>query len=141
MFEKHTTIETRLEQFRAVRKSNLSMDAVIQEFATIKPENRYIDYWTPKSWPKPFEILEHGYFCTTGISILLYQLLGHLDYLNPHETEWKVISNNMNGFDGAVFIHNENMYNLDTSKPVPIDIAEDYYVELATLKNLYIPII
>jgi hypothetical protein len=47
----------------------------------------------------------------------------------------------MNGFDGAVFIHDKNMYNLDTSKPVPMDIAGDYYVELTTLKNLYIPII
>ena len=74
-------------------------------------------------------------------SLLLYHLIGHLDYLNPLETEWKVISNNMNGFDGAVFIHNNHMYNLDATKPVPMDIAGDYYVELTTLKNLYIPII
>jgi hypothetical protein len=141
MFEKHTTVATRLEQYRELRTSKLSKSKILEHFGEIKPRSRYIDYWTPKSWPKPFEILEHGYFCTTGISILLYQLLGHLDYLNPYETEWKVISNSMNGFDGAVFVHNENMYNLDTSKPVPIDIAKDYYVELTTFKNLYIPII
>ena len=141
MFEKHTTVATRLEQYRKLRTSKLSKANILEQFNEIKPCARYIDYWTPKSWPKPFEIIEHGYFCTTGISLLLYHLLGHLDYLNPLETEWKVISNNMNGFDGAVFIHDKNMYNLDTSKPVPMDIAGDYYVELTTLKNLYIPII
>ena len=141
MFDKHTTVATRLEQYRKLRTSKLSKANILEQFNEVKPRSRYIDYWTPKSWPKPFEIIEHGYFCATGISLLLYHLLGHLDYLNPLETEWKVISNNMNGFDGAVFVHNNHMYNLDATKPVPMDIAGDYYVELTNLKNLYIPII
>ena len=141
MFEKHTTVATRLEQYRELRTSKLSKSKILEHFGEIKPRSRYIDYWTPKSWPKPFEILEHGYFCSTGISILLYQLLGHLDYLNPHETEWKVISNNINGRDGAVFMYNEKMFNLDPMSAVNVDVAQEHYVELTDLKNLHIPLI
>ena len=141
MFEKHTTVATRLEQYRELRTSKLSKSKILEHFGEIKPRSRYIDYWTPKSWPKPFEILEHGYFCTTGISILLYQLLGHLDYLNPYETEWKVISNNMNGRDGAVFMYNDKMFNLDPMSAVNCDVAKQHYVELSDLKNLHIPLI
>lgn len=141
MFEKHTTVETRLEQFRAVRKLNLSMDAVIQEFATIKPENRYIDYWTPKTWPNAFEIIEQGHFCTTGISILMYQTLGHLKYLKPEGTTWKVISNNMNGKDGAVFMYDNKMFNLDPMSAMNVAEAEDHYVQLTDLKKIHIPLI
>jgi|TARA_B110000444_G_scaffold232888_1_gene241898 hypothetical protein len=141
MFEKHTTLENRLEQYRAVRKSNLSLDAVLQEFASINPQSRYIDYWTPKTWPNAFEIIEFGYFCTTGISILMYQTLGHLNYLKPEGTTWKVISNNINGRDGAVFMYNEKMFNLDPMSAVNIDVAKQHYVELTDLKNLHIPLI
>ena len=141
MFEKHTTLENRLEQYRAVRKSNLSLDAVLQEFASINPQSRYIDYWTPKTWPNAFQIIELGYFCTTGISILMYQTLGHLNYLKPEGTTWKVISNNINGRDGAVFMYNEKMFNLDPMSAVNIDVAQQHYVELSDLKNLHIPLI
>ena len=141
MFEKHTTLENRLEQYRAVRKSNLSLDAVLQEFASINPQSRYIDYWTPKTWPNAFEIIEFGYFCTTGISILMYQTLGHLNYLKPEGTTWKVISNNINGRDGAVFMYNEKMFNLDPMSAINIDVAKQHYVELTDLKNLHIPLI
>jgi hypothetical protein len=141
MFEKHTTLENRLEQYRAVRKSNLSLDAVLQEFASINPQSRYIDYWTPKTWPNAFEIIEFGYFCTTGISILMYQTLGHLNYLKPEGTTWKVISNNINGRHGAVFMYNEKMFNLDPMSAVNVDVAQEHYVELTDLKNLHIPLI
>ena len=141
MFEKHTTLENRLEQYRAVRKSNLSLDAVLQEFSSINPQGRYIDYWTPKTWPNAFEIIEFGYFCTTGISILMYQTLGHLNYLKPEGTTWKVISNNINGRDGAVFMYNEKMFNLDPMSAINIDVAKQHYVELTDLKNLHIPLI
>tara|TARA_B100000902_G_scaffold276591_1_gene262369 strand:- start:1081 stop:1506 length:426 start_codon:yes stop_codon:yes gene_type:complete len=141
MFEKHTTLENRLEQFRAVRKSGLPLDGILQEFATIKPQSRYIDYWTPKNWPNTFEIIEHGYFCTTGISILMYQTLGHLKYLKPEGTTWKVISNNMNGRDGAVFMYDDKMFNLDPMSAVNCDVAKQHYVELSDLKNLHIPLI
>ncbi len=57
MFEKHTTVATRLEQYRELRTSKLSKDNILEQFSEVKPRSRYIDYWTPKSWPKPFEII------------------------------------------------------------------------------------
>ena len=141
MFEKHTTVETRLEQFRELRKSNLSMKAVVERFGEIKPCNRYLDYWTPESWPKPFDLIEQGHFDTTAISILMYQTLGHLNYLKPELVSWKVISNNMNGKDGAVFTYNEMMYNLDPTAPIESNEAMQHYTTLAELRNLHIPLV
>lgn len=141
MFEKHTSVETRLEQYRLLRTDNLSETDIVQKFGEIKVLPRYIDYWTPKEWPNPFEIIENGYFCTTGISILMYHVLGHLGFINPVNTNWKVISNNINGKDGAVFVHNNKIYNLDQSQPLNISDAEDHYITLIDHKNLFLPLI
>jgi len=141
MFEKHTTVETRLEQFREIRTSNLPMKAVVQRFGEIKPCNRYLDYWTPASWPKPFDLIEQGHFDATAISILMYQTLGHLNYLKPELVSWKVRSNNMNGKDGAVFMYNGKMYNLDPAEAMELDVAKNNYTTLAELRNLHIPLV
>lgn len=34
--------------------------------------SRTIDYYTPKSWPTPWEILYHSSFCKNSISLLIY---------------------------------------------------------------------
>lgn len=33
--------------------------------------SRTIDYYTPASWPTPWEILFHGLFCTSSISLFM----------------------------------------------------------------------
>lgn len=33
--------------------------------------SRTVDYYTPADWPTPWEILYHGMFCTSSISILM----------------------------------------------------------------------
>ncbi len=33
---------------------------------------RTLDYYTPGDWPTPWEILFHGTFCTSSISLLMY---------------------------------------------------------------------
>ena len=104
MFEQHTTAESRIIQWRKLRQNAKTEQDVLKQFAKIKILPRYLDYWTPKTWPNPFIIVEEGYFCATGIAILLYQTLGHLKFLNPGETQWKVISNHVTGNDGAVFL-------------------------------------
>ena len=95
MFEKTTDVTRRLNQWRELRYNATSEQEVLEAFSQVKILPRYLDYWTPKDWPNPFEIIEHGYFCATGIAILLYQTLGNLKYLNPSETTWKVISNHV----------------------------------------------
>ena len=141
MFEKTTDVTRRLNQWRELRQNTPSEEAVLEAFSQVKIRQRYLDYWTPKDWPNAFEILEHGYFCSTGIAILLYQTLGNLKYLNPNETTWKVISNHVTGNDGAVFIHADKVYNLTPGQTNSLDELVAHSITLKDFKSLYIPII
>ena len=141
MFEQHTTAESRIIQWRKLRQNAKTEQDVLDQFAKIKILPRYLDYWTPSDWPNAFEILEHGYFCATGIAILLYQTLGNLKYLNQYQTSWKVISNHVTGNDGAVFIHNEKVYNLTPGQTNSLDDLVAHSITLKDFKNLHIPLI
>ena len=140
MFEQHTTAESRIIQWRKLRQNAKTEQDVLKQFAKIKILPRYLDYWTPKTWPNPFVIVEEGYFCATGIAILLYQTLGHLKFLNPGETQWKVISNHVTGKDGAIFINDGFAYNLIPGERVLFEQNNDYIV-LQDLKDITIPTI
>ena len=141
MFEKTTDVSRRLNQWRELRHNATSEEEVLEAFAQVKILPRYLDYWSPNDWPNPFEIIEHGYFCATGIAILLYQTLGNLKYLNPSETTWKVISNHVTGNDGAVFIHSNKVYNLTPGHTNNLDDLVANSITLKDFKNLFIPLI
>lgn len=50
--------------------------ARIAEFCSQMPiGSRTIDYYSPKDWPTPWEILFHGSFCTSSISLLIFYTL------------------------------------------------------------------
>lgn len=36
---------------------------------------RTLDYYSPENWPTPWEILFHGSFCTSSISLLMFYTL------------------------------------------------------------------
>ena len=141
MFEKHTDVESRLVQFRQIRKDAKSEKDVLEAFSTVKIHSRYLDYYTPKDWMKPFDIVENGYFCTTGISILMYNTLSNLKFIEPCRTSWKVISNHVTGNDGAVFIHSKKVYNLTPGHTNNLDDLVANSITLKDFKNLYIPLI
>ena len=141
MFEKTSDVTRRLNQWRELRHNATSEEEVLNAFSEVKILPRYLDYWSPNDWPNPFEIIEHGYFCATGIAILLYQTLGNLKYLNPSETTWKVISNHVTGNDGAVFIHAGKVYNLTPGQTNSEDELRALSITLKDFKNLYIPLI
>ena len=63
MFEQHTTAESPIIQWRKLRQNAETEQDVLDQFAKIKILPRYLDYWTPKTWPNPFVIVEEGYFC------------------------------------------------------------------------------
>lgn len=42
---------------------------------------RTLDYYSTENWPTPWEILFHGSFCTSSISLLMFYTLSLLD--NP----------------------------------------------------------
>ena len=37
--------------------------------------SRTLDYYSPEDWPTPWEILFHGSFCTSSISLLIFYTL------------------------------------------------------------------
>lgn len=131
MFEKHTDTEVRLMQWRDVRKNASSESDILDAFSQIKPRQRYLDYYNPDDWYNPFELLEHGCFCTTGISILLFHTLANLSYIDTELVDWKVISNHMTGHEGAVFRYNGYYYNIVPGKK----IQEHEVNEYATIMN------
>lgn len=40
---------------------------------------RSLDFYNPKSWPTPWEILHHGTFCKNSISLLVYYTIKLID--------------------------------------------------------------
>ena len=67
---------------------------------------------------------------------LCTQTLGHLKLIRLNQ--WKVISNHVTGNDGAVFITNGRMYNLNPERSVSLTDAEDLHITLIDYKDLFI---
>ena len=77
----NSTPEERIERWREFRESleGLSEEEVLNNvaefFAAVPIGARCIDYYTPESWPNPWELLYHKLFCTNTISLLIYHTL------------------------------------------------------------------
>lgn len=58
---------------------NLPLDEQLSRvahfFASVPIGPRSIDYYTPSSWPTPWEIFFDGTYCKSSISILMYDTL------------------------------------------------------------------
>lgn len=48
-------------------------------FAHVPYGTRTLDYYTPESWLTPWEILHHGLFCRSSISLVMYHTLTIID--------------------------------------------------------------
>ena len=76
MFLKTHSPTERLRIWREIRqKDYLSAEDLVKEFSDIKILSRYLDYYTPKSWPNPFEIVNEGYLCQSGVTLVLLSTL------------------------------------------------------------------
>lgn len=78
----NSTAEERMERWKKFREH--ASDLVIEEeqlksiakfFADVPIGTRCIDYYTPDSWPTPWELLYHKLFCPSSISLLIYHTL------------------------------------------------------------------
>lgn len=59
--------------------------------------SRSLDYYTPESWPTPWEILFHGLFCRSSISLLIFYTI---QLVAPdHKIELQLIDD-----DGDIFL-------------------------------------
>lgn len=77
----NSSAEERIQRWRDFRESltNLSDEEVLNSianfFADVPIGSRCIDFYTPDSWPTPWELLYHKLFCTSSISLLIYHTL------------------------------------------------------------------
>ena len=63
--------------------NHLSIDDMLDKLAKfcfhMPIGSRSIDYYSPKEWPTPWEILYYGTFCTSSISLLIFYTLILID--------------------------------------------------------------
>lgn len=77
----NSTPEERIIKWGDFRKSIQQMperemlNSVAEFFATVPIGARCVDYYTPASWPTPWELLYHKLFCSSSISLLIYHTL------------------------------------------------------------------
>lgn len=77
----NSTPEERIANWRELREhiSSLSeeeqINSIAEFFARVPIGSRCIDFYTPDSWPTPWELLYHSLFCTSTISLLIYHTL------------------------------------------------------------------
>jgi len=117
MFLKTQTSEDRLRIWREVRQKNFSTEQeILNEFSEIKILSRYLDYYTPSSWPTPFEIVSEGYLCCSGVTILITVILINKGFITSDQLLFPVISNNTTGDSGIVLLNNDNVYNFTPGK-------------------------
>ncbi len=73
--------EERLRLWKSLRDDikDLPVDKQLEKTAkfcsTIPFGSRSMDYYSPTEWPTPWEILFHGTFCTSSISLLIFYTL------------------------------------------------------------------
>ena len=51
---------------------DLQLHSIARFCAQMPIGHRTVDYYTPEDWPTPWEILFHGTFCTSSISLLMF---------------------------------------------------------------------
>lgn len=77
----NSTAEERMDWWRSIREEvndleeKEQLNSIAKFFANVPIGSRCIDYYTPDSWPTPWELLYHKLFCASSISLLIYHTL------------------------------------------------------------------
>ena len=126
MFHKNLSGSERLHIWRNVRqKTHSDIIDVLEEFATIETLPRYLDYYTPHSWPTPFEIVNEGYLCQSGVTLMLLSTLINKGFISKDTIRLPVISNNITGTSGLVIYDRELVYNFTPGEIVSWDYVKE----------------
>ena len=135
MFLKTHSSTDRLKIWRESRQQEYSTpEQLVNQYSDIKILSRYLDYYTPNSWPNPFEIVSEGYFCQSGITILITASLINKGFITSEQLTLPVISNNISGDSGLVLHDNDKVFNFTPGKIV----TWDYVKENATIFQTHI---
>lgn len=113
MFSKSHTPQDRLAIWRELRQQpNLTLNHLLQCFAQIPVQTRNIDFYTPDSWPSVFDIVHHGLFCQSGITLVLAGTMHYAGFMTSDNVVFPVISNSITGNTGLVLQIDSQVFNL-----------------------------
>lgn len=125
MFTNTQNESERLAQWRSFRHRTdiTSPEQVLQAFANVPVQQRYLDYYTPSTWPSVFEIVSQGLFCQSGLTLMITATLDYFDFINNSEVRLDAISSYISGVEGLVLVHNGMVYNF-----VPGEVVTENYL-------------
>lgn len=128
MFTNTQNDRDRLQAWRQFRmkfsRTTGTEQEVVEAFASIKPAQRYLDYYTPDSWPSVFEIVKEGEFCQTGITLVMGSTLHYLGFIKSDQLEFDVVSNHITGQEGLVLVYEDEVYNFLPGEIVSVDFMK-----------------
>ena len=125
MFHKHHTRNERLQLFRDFRQQSPDANTVVEAFANVDIKPRYVDYYTPDTWPGLFDIIQQGMFCQSGITLIMACTLHHLGLTNNSNLKLVAISNHITGKDGLVLMDGGKCYNFLPGEVVSEQFAKE----------------
>lgn len=131
MFTKTQSPTARLAAWRSFRQSfpkDGTAQSVVEAFENVTLTTRYLDYYTPENWLDVFEIVKNGYFCQSGLTLVMTSTLLHLEIIKSPTIRFDVVSNHITGADGLVLTHEGKCYNFLPGKIVD----EEYMVSNST---------
>lgn len=137
-----TTSNDRLQSWRNIRSTRYkTAEDLILEFPYAKYTERFLDFYTPSSWPNIFEIVADGHFCQSGITLTMALTLHYAGFISGEELSFPVINNNTNGNIGLVLEHDGLVYNFRHETIVSVDeVAENstlYATHTVKIKQLF----
>jgi hypothetical protein len=128
MFTKTQNGSERLAAWRKFRQEfprNGTAYDVVNAFSKVKIERRTIDYYTPESWPSPFEIVGEGHFCQSGLTLVIASTILNLQLIKTNECQFDVVSNHITGAAGLVFVYGDCVYNFLQDTIVTVDFYKN----------------
>ena len=126
MFTKTQSPTARLAAWRSFRQTfpaDGNAETFVEAFADVKLTTRYIDYYTPENWLDVFEIVKNGYFCQSGLTLVMAATMVHLGIIKTTDLHFEVVSNHITGADGLVLEHEGLCYNFLPGRIVDKDFV------------------
>ena len=126
MLDQIANPQQRLSIWREYKNGRPSLKNVLQYINRIETKPRTFDYFTPGTWPTPWEVLEAEMFCMSGKAILLYHTLAQLEYIDTKNVRWIVAENKEIFEEGLVFFDGVCYYNILPNTSVNIENFDNY---------------
>lgn len=124
--------EERLHLWRQLRINirglpiNIQLEKIAEFCSTMPKGRRTLDYYTPTDWPTPWEILFHGEFCKSSVSLIIFYTIAILNNKEQNIELWIVKDN-----DGDYLlpvVDNQFILNYEAGKVSKHSDVCDYFI-------------